>query len=233
MDQNYRITLFVHIVAGSIALASYWLAALARKGSPLHRGSGKAYLGAMTVILASSSLLAGHFWARGKTGIATFLTYLVLITATAMWLGWRATRMKRDQAGFRGPRYLGVALLNVLAGVLVCGIGLRSGNALLIGFSQVGIVVGAQMLWRRAHPLQMPRWWLKEHFGAMLGCGVATHIAFLGIGLRRILAAFDLQLPPQVALLAWFLPIAVAVAAGLWLDRRYLGRPALAASVAS
>lgn len=47
---------------------------------------------------------------------------------------------------------------------------------------------------------------------------VATHSAFLGIGLRNALPFFEKQLRMQVAGL---LPLAVAVVAGVYLDRGY------------
>jgi hypothetical protein len=89
-------------------------------------------------------------------------------------------------------------------------------------FSWVGILGGAGMI-RQAHrpPVAERRWWLRAHYFNVLGMGVATHIAFLGLGLNRLLAPLGIQ-PPQ--LLAWTLPLAVAMAAGIWLDRRYGGR---------
>ncbi|MCA1713620.1 MAG: hypothetical protein LC715_00305 [Gammaproteobacteria bacterium] len=34
-------------------------------------------------------------------------------------------------------------------------------------------------------------WWLVEHYSAMLGNGIATHVAFVSIGLPRLLPAVD------------------------------------------
>ena len=49
-----------------------------------------------------------------------------------------------------------------------------------------------------------------------------THIAFLGIGLRKAVPALD---PGSLQLLAFTAPIGVAIAAGWWLNRKY-GKPA-------
>ena len=61
----------------------------------------------------------------------------------------------------------------------------------------------------------------------ILGCGIATHIAFLNIGVQKLL-------PPQWASVTqyfgWFAPLVVAVLAKAWLDRRY-GRGAGGASL--
>src|SRR5690606_8729454 len=70
------------------------------------------------------------------------------------------------------------------------------------------------------------RWGLREHFNAMIGNGIAVHIAFVSIGLRSVLAELDLVV---VQYLAWFGPLAVAVVAAVWLNRKYGGAKAQAA----
>lgn len=217
----YRLAVYIHLAAGTIALLSYWSAALARKGSPLHIRIGRTYLSAMVAVLLTSAGLAVAFFLRGKPVIGTFLAYLVVITATACWLAWRAIRSRRSASAYFGRGFLCLGALNLAAGLLVLGIGIKLGVSLLTVFSWVGIIGGAGMLWQwRRPPLANRRWWLREHYFNMLGNGVATHIAFLSLGLNRLLAPLGLQ-PPQ--LLAWTLPVAVAILAGVWLDRRYGG----------
>ncbi|WP_397606687.1 hypothetical protein [Silanimonas sp.] len=220
----YRAIVTAHIACGVIALVTYWMAGLSKKGSPLHRGAGKAYLLSMIGVVASSVVMAGFAFAREMFVIATFLAYLVVITTTAMALGWLALRRKRDQAGYRGTGYRAGAVANVASGLAVFAFGIQQGDALLMGFSWVGIIIGGQMLWRAWKPLAETKWWLREHIGAMLGCGVATHIAFLGIGIRRLTDA--LGVPVDLGLVAWFAPVAVSFLAGLWLERKYLAAPA-------
>lgn len=224
----YRWLVVAHIAAGSLALLTFWTAAIARKGSPLHRAVGKAYLLAMLGILLSALPMSAMFFARGLVGIGTFLVYLVLITGTSCWLALRAIRRKREIHAYHDRRYRIVGAANLVAGLVVFAIGLWKGSLLLAGFSFVGTAIGIGML-RQARRLPEARnWWLKEHYGAMLGNGVATHIAFLGIGMRNTIASFDaawLQLVP------WFLPIAVALVAGVYLDRKYVARkPQVAAT---
>ncbi len=219
----YQMLVYAHIAAGSIALLTFWTAAIARKGSPLHVRVGKVYLGAMQAVVASAVPMAAVFFAHGKPGIGTFLLYLVVLSGTSIWLARRAVQRKRDIRGFHDRRYQVVAWANLLAGSLSFLVGLKLGSLLLGGFSFVGIAIGTGML-RQARKLPEARnWWLKEHYGAMLGNGVATHVAFLGIGMRNVIAGFDqawLQLVP------WFGPLAVALVAGVILDRRYGSRAA-------
>jgi hypothetical protein len=226
METLYPILVSVHSLAGAVSLLTFWLAAFARKGGPLHRGSGKVYLVAMLGICVTALPMAATFFLRGQNGIATFLVYLVVITGTSMWLGWRAIRRKRDQAAYRDRRYAVVGALNVLSAAVVLSVGLKIGNPLLIGFSAVGALVGAGMLRRLRSPIDAGNWWLQEHYGAMLGCGTATHVAFFAIGLKGVLAALGLQMTGNLQLVPWAVPVLVSFIAGVLLDRRYARKPA-------
>jgi hypothetical protein len=222
MDTVYESLLLVHGLCGLIALVTFWIAALAKKGAPLHIKVGKTYLLAMLGIVITAVPMSAMIGMRGKPGIATFLAYLVVITATGMWVGRRAIKRKRDQAGFRDAAYLWVAVLNLLASVVVFAVGLRMSQPLLMGFSMIGAIGGVQMLVRRARPMSATRWWMKEHYAAMVGCGVATHIAFLAIGLDRMIRAVGIDPPGWYHLIAWFLPLALSFVAVGWLNRKYM-----------
>jgi hypothetical protein len=225
METLYPILVSIHGLAGAVSLITFWIAGLARKGTSLHRGSGKVYLLAMLGICITALPMAATFFLRGNAGIGTFLAYLVVITATSMWLGWRAIRRKRDQAAFHDRAYAIVGAFNVVAALIVLVVGIQMGNPLLMGFSAVGALLGAGMLRRLWKPINAGNWWLQEHYGAMLGCGTATHVAFFAIGLKGVLQAFGLQLSGNLQLLPWAVPVAVSVIAGFMLDRRYARKP--------
>lgn len=226
---TYKILLALHGLAGLVALATYWLAAFARKGSPWHRAVGKTYMIAMLAIVATATPMAIIIALQGKYALAIFLGYLAIVTSTGVWLGWRSIRRKGDQSAFRDRAYLAVALLNLAAAATSATVGAKIGNPLLIGFSAVGFVGGAQMLARRARPIANARWWLKEHYAAMIGCGVATHVAFLQIGFARLAQLLGLQPPAWYGMVGWFLPLGVAIVAGVWINRKYMPRPRAAA----
>lgn len=226
MDTLYDILVGVHGLSGLIALASFWVAAAAKKGAPLHLRAGKVYLLAMLGIVITAVPMSAIIALRGAAATAVFLAYLVVITVTGMWAGRRAVRSKRDQGAFRDGAYLWVALANLIASVVVFAVGLRMSQTLLMGFSAVGLLTGAQMLWRRRRPIEAQRWWMKEHFSAMVGCGVATHIAFLAIGLERLVRMAGIQPPDGYGLIAWFLPLVLAFVAVAWLDRKYMPKAA-------
>jgi hypothetical protein len=225
MDTTYKILLALHGIAGLISLVTYWIAAMLRKGSPAHRGVGKTYLSAMSVVVLTAMPMAAIIAMQGKPGIATFLAYLVVITATGMWNGWRAIRRKADQHAFRDRAYAAVAWLNLIVSGLVFAVGYKMSQSLLMGFSVIGTIAGVQMLVRRARPMTATRWWMKEHYSAMVGCGVATHIAFLAIGFDRGIRALGIDPPGWYHLIAWFLPLTLSFVAVAWLNRKYMPKP--------
>lgn len=211
----------LHAVIGTVALATFWTAAFTRKGSVLHRRIGQAYLLAMAGIVLTGALLALGKWLQDQPVAAAFLGYLLLITAAAVWGAWRAVRDRHDVAHYTGPVFVTLGALSLLAGAGIFWLGLRVGSPLLMGFSTVGLAAGGGMLKKRlqrAQLAQRPLWWRTEHYTAMLGNAVATHIAFLIIGLPKLLPAVSAS---GLYYAAWFGPLVVALGAKVWLDRRY------------
>ena len=104
MDTFYRLLVAAHGFVGLVALVTFWIAAAAKKGSPLHVRTGKVYMVAMIGIIITATPMAAIIGLRGHLVSALFLGYLAIITATGVWLGWRAVKCKRDQVAFRsGP----------------------------------------------------------------------------------------------------------------------------------
>ena len=220
MHVAYLVTLLLHAGLGVAALLSFWIAALAKKGSPVHKLSGKVYVLVMVGLLLPAIPLSWRALQYSSVVFGLFLFYLLLLTGNALWRAWTAVRRKRDFATFANGTYRRLAWANIIAGASILGVGAASAEPVLVGFSLVGIVGGRGMLQLAAKGPQETRWWLREHMTAMLGCGVATHIAFLLIGLPKLLpAAWNV---PALQTASWLAPLVVAVIAGRVLRRKYL-----------
>ncbi len=233
MSAAYAVVAAAHAVIGALALIAFWTAAVVRKGSLLHRRVGQVYLVAMVGIVATAVPLAAFKYAQSRYVAATFLLYLAVITATSVWSAWRAIRDKRDIERYTGTIYACLAWLCLLSGLAVLVIGIMQRSFLLGGFSGIGIAVGTGMLRTRRDRARLaanPRWWLSEHYSAMLGNGVATHVAFLSIGLPRLLPAFD---GATLRYVAWFGPVVVALAVKAMIDRRGKAREDVEAPIPS
>jgi len=215
----------VHIALGCVALVAFWTAGIARKGGPLHVGAGKVYLLAMAGLLAATVPMCWLAWFAGHQKIVVFLLYLLVITCTSTWLSWRAIRDRRDWARYVGPAYRALMWLNLGAGAGISLFGLFVADRMqliIVSFSLIGISTFASMRRFALQPPTEARWWMRQHLRAMLGNGVATHIAFLSIGLPRLLPMLQ---GPVFQNLAWLAPLGVAAVAGVYLGRKYLGAP--------
>ena len=217
----YDLTKLLHYGIGVLALGAFWTAAFARKGSPLHRTVGKVYLLAMSGIVLTAAVITVLATLRRPGVTSVFLAYLLVITGTGCWLAWRAVRDKRDFARYTGPVYRTLAVLNIASGLSVLAVGLKVGSVLFAGFSLIGVLTGIGMIRLRRNGPAHAMWWRQEHINAMLGNGVATHIAFLSIGLPKIL---PMLAGPRLQLIAWFGPLVVATVLGIWLKRKYTPR---------
>lgn len=222
----YKLLLMLHAGFGALALITFWTAGLSRKGSPVHRAAGKIYLLSMVALLVPALPLAIRV-AQSRSPLGgIFLLYLWAIVITSVWQSWRAIRDKRDWARYTGPVFRGLAMLNIASSLFILGVGVfaaKNSQAIFVGFSAVGLLGGISMLRFARQPPTQPRWWLKEHLGAMIGNGVATHIAFLAIGLPKLLPSLA---GPALQNIAWLGPLAIAVFARIWLGRRYFPKPA-------
>ena len=215
---TYKFLLFVHGALGVLALVTYWIAALARKGSGPHKLAGKAYVLVMVALLVPAVPLSIRIGMKSPV-FGVFFGYLLLITATALWRGWYAVRRKRDFAAYAGIGYRRLAWANIAGGAAILVLGVAAMQPILMGFSAVGLLGGRGMLGVSRRGPAQPRWWMEQHLGAMIGCGVATHIAFLLVGLPRLLPALS---GPGLQTAAWLGPLVLATFARRWLGRRFL-----------
>jgi len=223
----HGMVLALHSAIGAVALLCFWIAALARKGSRPHRFAGRIYLGAMAAILLTAvPLVLSIFW-RGDALDGVFFLDLLLLVGINVVLAPRAIRRKQDFEAYRGGIYPLLARLQLGGGAITALVGGWAQQPLLLVFGLVGVLLSLRMLQLLRLRTPPDGWWLREHFRAMIGNGVATHIAFLSIGLSHLL-------PPELAArvqhlhLAWFAPLGVALLAGTWLNvqhrRRFAGR---------
>ncbi len=222
----YSNTAILHAAVGTLALTTFWIAGFSKKGSPIHKGAGKIYLLAMTGILLTAFPLVTSILLNGNPISGGFLLYLLIITTTSVWNSWRAIRDKRDWKKYTGNIYKILIVLNLLGGLAIAATGIfiaERMQLIITSFSLIGLIGAYQMYqFQRAAPAD-PRWWMREHIRAMIGNGVATHIAFMQIGLPKILPILS---GPVLVNLAWLGPLVVAVVAGTYLGRKYLPKRA-------
>lgn len=237
----YRTALALHIAAGLVGLAAFWIPAIARKGGTLHVRAGRLFYYATCVVVATGLVMALSFLfaplaakplrvdvsperaaqiATRMQLTAPFLIYLLLITFGPVHHGVRVLATRHDPARLRTPAHtaINVAMIVAAAGMIVLGIWLRT--PVFMALSPIGFLAGGGHLAfaRKPYPSKMA-WWY-EHMGAMIGGGIAFHTAFLVLGAGRL---FGIQLTGLTAVVPWVLPSIVGIpASAIWV--RYYRR---------
>jgi hypothetical protein len=223
MSLAYEAVRISHLVAGAIALILFWVPALTRKGGVVHRRAGRWYVRAMGVVVVTAIPLSIRFLVGGDWFVGVFLGYLAVITFSALWGGRQVLNYKRDAAAFRTPMHAAVGVLNLVAAITVLVLAWTVAPAgfariLFTIFSIIGFSAAFETWQFFRRPPDQPRWWWFQHFGGMIGSGIAAHTAFGAFGVRRLLPEWQLG---ALGLLPWIAPSIVGTIAIVLLTRHH------------
>ena len=235
MDLFLESNRWLHMVAGFIGLAAFWVPVFARKGSPVHKTAGKVFRYAAMLVVAGAglSVLLRAFEALVLDGASiadnveswsflVFLGYLALVTGVILSHGIAVLHHKSDLSELNTLYRRISAWSAILASVFIIGWALywRPENAILLyALSPIGLLNGWSIL-KVIHPSTQnePRKWLYEHLGALLGCGIAFHTAFAVFGMGQVL---PFEFPGLWQVVPWILPSLIGIPAiSIW-TRRY------------
>jgi hypothetical protein len=218
MNTLLEILLYAHVAGGAVGLVAFWIPALTKKGSSLHRQAGRVYVRGMSVVLATAVPLSIASFVRGRWVVGMFLLYLFVITGTALYTGLRALKSKAGPQHYITPMYVATTWATLLGGVIVLVVGVATQTWLLAGFSLIGLTAGPSALAFMRKPPNDPRFWWYEHLGGMIGTGIAAHVAFLNFGAQRLIGGFDVG---SWGMLVWFAPVAIGLVATNRIEAHY------------
>jgi uncharacterized membrane protein len=179
MESVVRGVLWIHILAGTLALVVAPVALLTAKGGPTHRRWGKVYFWAMAVV-AATAIVVGY-WRS-----ILFLVLTAVFSFYAALSGYRVLQRKRPDLGQR-PRALdwiaaGITLM-ASATLIVLGVTrptprFQELSTVAIVFGLVGLSIAGLDLWRFLHPPTERRAWWYKHMANMIGSYIAAVTAF-------------------------------------------------------
>lgn len=179
METAIRLTLWIHVLAGTVALIVAPIALVTRKGGPTHRRWGKVYFWAMALV-AATALVVG-FWRS-----ILFLMLTAVFSFYAALSGYRVLYRKRPDLGQR-PSALdwfaaGVTLV-ASASLVTLGIAkptprFRELSTVAIVFGGVGLSIAGLDVLRFLRPPADKRAWWYRHMANMLGSYIAAVTAF-------------------------------------------------------
>lgn len=225
----FHLALNAHILIGTVVLVSFWTAALATKGSTLHRRGGKTYVIAMAGLLAVTLVTAVGMVLDGDPRRAMFNVYVTLISVVSVWMAWSSIAWRHDIRRYLGWPYR--LLFGALAGygLFVLSLAPRMPQparvAMVTAFAVLGLSIAAAMAWRLWKRDDSPRWWLAEHLTAMAINFAATHASFSILAGSSVFEALKDPWMRTTVLVAWMIS---ALGVRLWAGRRFLSPKAAA-----
>ncbi|WP_395374005.1 hypothetical protein [Marinicella sp. W31] len=233
MPGFFEILRWIHIAAGFIGLAAFWIPVFTRKGGVNHRLYGKVFKYCAYVVLAAA---AGSITIRVPMALAdgitpithpesfaflAFLGYLTLVTFVGMRHGFQVLGFKGSLEKMNTPLNRLLAMSSIVASMLIIAFALYYGPSnkiLLYALSPIGFLGGFGILKVISQPQSDKRMWFYEHMGSILGTGIAFHTAFAVFGASRL---FDLGLSGFAAVIPWITPTLIGIPAIFLWTRHY------------
>jgi uncharacterized membrane protein len=198
--------LSAHVAFGSLALLTFALPLIVRKGGRLHIVFGRGYILGMCgiVVTATGIALIRIFYEPNLTheqrNFAVFLLMIALFAASAVWTGVRVLRFKGRTKRHSHRVDLGFTWLRILAGIAVSLFGFIQQSPLLAWFSIVPIVTGVlELKYWLGEPQEKMHWWF-QHMTSMFTACIATVTAFVVTAIPRLLGSSN------QSILLWFAP---------------------------
>lgn len=223
----------VHVGAGFVGLAAFWVPVFARKGGVNHVRFGKVFVYSAYVVLAGSAIVLatrvatllgqgiGPLAQPNRYAFFVFLGYLTFVTFVMVRHGMAVSRHKRHPAAVRSRLNLLLGYGAILASMALIAFAVifsPDSMIVLLALSPIGIGTGSGALRYMNKPPASPRAWMYEHLGAMLGAGIAFHTAFAVFGSAQLL---DLGLSGWPAVIPWIAPAAIGIPATVIWTRHY------------
>ena len=228
MPTLFRLILVFHVIAGAMALTSFWGSVATRKGGAAHRQWGRVFttaiyiasvmalgMGILSVVwpLAMHPQLTDTALYRGLLG--WMMIYLGLLTISMTRYGLQMIANKRRHEANRHWSMVGLQIAVLVTGANCLFQGIALGQPLMILVSVIGFGTTATYLWYMFRPAPHPRAYIPEHLKAMVATGIAAYTAFVSVGLIELFP--DHAFNPGI----WALPSAVGMGLIVTFLRRY------------
>jgi len=187
METAIRVTLWIHVLAGTLALVVAPVALLTVKGGPTHRRWGKVYFWAMAVVAATAVVV----------GLWKGLLFLMLVAVFSFYAalsGYRVLFRKRPDLGQRASTLdwtaAGIALMAsaalVALGILRPTPTFQNLSTVAIVFGGIGLSLSGLDVWRFLSPPADKRAWWYRHMANMIGSYIAAVTAFSVVNLTPL-----------------------------------------------
>jgi hypothetical protein len=179
METAISLTLWVHVLAGAVALGVAPIALVTLKGGPTHRRWGKVYFWAIGVVAATAIVV-------GLWRSILFLVLTAVFSFYAALSGYRVLYLKRPDLGQRpAPLDWIAAGITLAASATLVTMGVvkptprfQELSTVAIVFGFVGLAISGLDVLRFVRPPDDKRAWWYKHMANMIGSYIAAVTAF-------------------------------------------------------
>lgn len=239
----HSLLLKLHIGLGVIALLLFWLPMLSRKGSALHRSSGRYYGHIMKAVALSGLVMTSMVWfdpvaikgaglmvhgqiQQRKLDFYMMLNLFLFLLSLLTWVTIRhatgSLLCKQNRAALKHWSYQAPVWLLVVVAPYAAWQGLQFNMPLVMVFAGISLITSCSILSYLYSKTVTSNRWLIEHASAMIGSGIAAYTAFFAFGGRALFAEL---LTGHWMMLPWLIPSLIGIPATIWFKRR-LAQPA-------
>ncbi|RUO28784.1 hypothetical protein CWE12_10755 [Aliidiomarina sedimenti] len=219
---------FFHVATGSVALVTFWLPLMVKKGQRTHRVTGRVFAismiaaGLTAMFLASFHLTAAE-WVNGtpetRLTLGWMMLYLGFLSTVLVLFGLKTVRNKGRHYLYNTTWIVGLHGALAALAIWIFWLGWSHSELLLIGVSFIAFLMvpgNIRFILRQSQPApgRLRREWLYQHFTSMIGAGIAAYSAFLSFGAALFMPT--LAFNPYL----WTIPTILGVSFMLWLAKR-------------
>lgn len=239
MTDLHNLLVILHIAFGSVALVLFWIPAFTRKGSSLHKLSGRFYFRAMMAVVISAAVasimvlvdpigirhpgveLTPEDYQRRAMNyrmFSLFLFMLAVLVFASLRHGVESLKTGDEPDRLRRPFHRATTF--ALGGLaLAVGVwGILHWQILLIIFAGISLAVSISLYRESLIETPTGKDRVRMHLGAMIGSGIGAHTAFFAFGGSRFLSEV---LAGQWQVIPWVLPAIIGTIAIRRLEKRY------------
>lgn len=234
----HSLLLKLHIALGVIALLLFWLPMLSRKGSGLHRKSGRYYGYIMKAVAMSGLIMTAMVWfdpigikgaglmvdgqiSQRKLDFYMLINLFLFLLSLLTWVTIRhatgSLLCKQNRVALRYWSYQAPVWLLLLVAPYAAWQGFQFNMPLVMVFAGISLITCFSILTYLHSKTVTTNRWLIEHASAMIGSGIAAYTAFFAFGGRALFAEL---LTGHWMMLPWLLPSLIGIPATIWFKRR-------------
>ncbi|MFK7755824.1 MAG: hypothetical protein AB8B53_02705 [Flavobacteriales bacterium] len=222
MNLILQLILIIHISAGFTSVFIFWLPMLTKKGSKLHKKSGKLYVYSMWIVTITAAILSIKNVIIGEYATAIFLGFISLITAKPLWHGISILRKGADLERIRKIKTgLNMSILAWAIFMLVyASVSPGMWNPLMYIFAILGFTVLPELIrgLKKAAPNRNK---IQIHAIEMTTTAISAYTAFFAFGGREFFSSF---LTGYLMIIPWVLPGVIGGIANGYFGRKYASK---------